>query len=212
MVALDHTRQLWLDTRARLAAKGLLQHAQASLALRCPGQHHMWCGLTARSEPQLIDLQQSALPSPFRVPAEVLAARPDVGALLWGGGPYSACLADFGSELPQVFDEQARHIGPMAPACAEPAQLRKALRQRGNVLLWQGVPLCLAVTATRLALNSELLEKCAKAYVLAIAAGGQVEALPWLVRYIANGRLRKDQRRAALAYGRGVYPEESKAY
>ena len=66
--------------------------------------------------------------------------------------------------------------------------------------------------ATRLALNTELFEKCAKAYVLAAASGGAVRPLPWLVRRVANGRLRKDRRAAVARWAQGLLPEEAKGY
>jgi hypothetical protein len=90
--------------------------------------------------------------------------------------------------------------------------LAAALDITGNALLLRGQPMCLGTTCTRLALNAELFEKCAKAYVLAAAAGGRVKELPWLVRRIANGRLVKDERRAAQAFGRGELPVESSGY
>jgi len=86
------------------------------------------------------------------------------------------------------------------------------LRQGGNVLLVQGRPLCIGMTATRLALNAELFEKCAKAYVLAVAGGGRVHALPWIVRLVANRRLHKDEQRATQRFAQGLLPEETKGY
>ena len=100
---------------------------------------------------------------------------------------FGRCLADFGGAMPQVFDEQARHLGPMGPAAAALRELARSLRQGGNVLLVQGRPLCIGMTATRLALNAELFEKCAKAYVLAVAGGGRVQALPWPRAYLTVG-------------------------
>ena len=78
--------------------------------------------------------------------------------------------------------------------------------------LVQGNPVCLGTTATRLALNAELFEKCAKAYVLAAASGGRVRPLPWLVRHVANGRLLKDERQARERFVQGLLPVESKGY
>ncbi|NVM77528.1 hypothetical protein FHW83_003346 [Duganella sp. SG902] len=212
MVSQEEIKQLWLQTRARLTAKGLADQPEATLSLRCPSGTSMWFGATTLPEPHLLDWRQPEQTRPARIHAAAHAARGDAGAVLWGGGPFSACLGDFGGVLPQVFDEQARHIGPMSAPISRPELLAGALRRGGNVVLWQGLPLCIGVTATRLALNAELLEKCAKAYVLAAASGGRVNPLPWLVRHIANGRLIKDERRAALAFQRGALPEESKAY
>ncbi len=111
-----------------------------------------------------------------------------------------------------MFDEQARHIGAMPAPLAGADALATAPPDGGSALLLGGRPLCLGITAQRLALNVELFEKCAKAYVLAAATGGRVRELPWWVRRIANGRLRKDQRRAAAAFAAGELPVESKGY
>ncbi len=114
--------------------------------------------------------------------------------------------------MPQAFDEQARHLGRMAAPNLDLRGIARSLRSGGNVIqLPQGV-VCLGMTAMRLALNAELFEKCAKAYVLAVASGGQVKALPWLVRFVANRRLRKDEQRAAGRFSKGLLPEETKGY
>ncbi|MGJ3701214.1 hypothetical protein [Variovorax sp. AFSI2.2] len=61
-------------------------------------------------------------------------------------------------------------------------------------------------------MNTELFEKCAEAYVLAAATGGQVDPLPWVVRHVANRRLIWDERRAAERFAHGLLPEETKGY
>jgi hypothetical protein len=213
----DLTRQLamhalWLQTRDRLVAKGLVPSADATLSVRCPDGTAMWFGEIHPARPAQLDWAFAGHAGMAAVHAAVHAARRDAGAVLWGGGPFGACLADVGGALPQVFDEQARHLGPMPAPARRPEDLAAALAAGGNVVLWRGTPLCVGATCARLALNAELLEKCAKAYVLAVAAGGSVAALPWLVRRIANGRLAQDRKRAAQAFGRGVLPEESKGY
>lgn len=202
--------QQWLHLRERLQAKQLLAAEGASLSLRIPGSDTMWFGHALDAAAQRVPL--SAASRDAQAHAATYAARSDAGAIAVGGGEYGACLAEFGGAMPQVFDEQARHLGPMGPAAAAPRELAASLREGGNVLLLQGRPVCLGMTATRLALNAELFEKCAKAYVLAVASGGPVHALPWLVRMIANRRLAKDQRRATARFLQGLLPEESKGY
>lgn len=206
------TREQWLRTRTRLQEKGLLKEPGASLSVRCPGGAMMWVGAAGDHAPVLAAWDRKQPAGIAWLHAQVYAARPGVGAAAWGGGSFGACLPDFGGRLPQVFDEQARHIGPMPRACDTSLRLAAALQAGGNVLLWHRLPLCLGTTGNRLALNAELFEKCAKAYVLAEAAGGRVKPLPWLVRHVANGRLAKDQRRAAAAFARGELPAESSAY
>lgn len=202
----DKLRQEWSALRDRLQAKRLLEGEGASLSLRIPGSDAMWFGLAADAQPQRMPLrtvlQQAAAHT------QAYAQRADAGAVAVGGGAFGGCLADFGGAMPQVFDEQARHLGPMPPARGAAT----VLDGRGNVALVAGRPVCLGMTATRLALNAELFEKCAKAYVLALAGGGRVRPLPWIVRLVANGRLAKDQQRAAARFVQGLLPEESKGY
>ena len=70
----------------------------------------------------------------------------------------------------------------------------------------------LGMTPSRLAMNAELFEKCATAYVLAVASGGPVRPLPWIVRHVANRHLMKDEQRARGRVRAGLAPEETKGY
>jgi ribulose-5-phosphate 4-epimerase/fuculose-1-phosphate aldolase len=212
MVSADLMKQKWIKTRERLVAKGLLADAGATLSVRCPAAGTMWLGAVVDGAPVLVEWRGATASGAAAVHAGVYAHRPDVGAIAWSGGPFGGRLVGFGGVMPQVFDEQARHLGPMSPAIESETGIAPALRSGGNALVCRGRPLCLGVTPPRLALNVELFEKCAKAYVLAVATGGHVKQLPWLVRRIANSRLFKDERRAADAYARGELPEESRAY
>jgi hypothetical protein len=205
--------QLWPQLRERLQGKHLIGESGGSLSLRIPGTDAMWFGTVAEVTPRRI-LWRGGLPA--RGVAEhhavVYAARQDVSAIAIGGGVYGRCLADFGGVIPQVFDEQARHLGRMGPAVDELGHVARSLQKGGSVMLLQGLPVCLGMTATRMALNAELFEKCAKAYVLAVASGARVKSLPWIVPYIANGRLRKDVQRATQRLQQGLLPEETKGY
>lgn len=202
----DKLRQEWSALRDRLQAKHLLRGEGASLSLRIPGSDAMWFGRATDAVPQRVPLRGAAALA--EVHATAYEQRADVGAVAWGGGAFGPCLADFGGAMPQVFDEQARHLGPMP----EGGSAAAALNGRGNVAMVAGRPLCVGMTAMRLALNAELFEKCAKAYVLAVAGGGRVRPLPWIVRLVANRRLSKDQQRAAARLQQGLLPEESKGY
>lgn len=204
----------WLSLRDRLQAKHLLEGEGASLSLRIPGQSAMWVGGTGDMQPRRVDLRPAASPATGvdTLHATVYGARPDAGAVAWGGGAFGNRLADVGGVLPQVFDEQARHLGPMGAPAADLTEAALALQAGGQVQLLRGRPLCLGMTPTRLALNAELFEKCAKAYVLAAATGAPVQRLPWLVRRVANGRLGKDMQRAVARFAQGLQPEEAKGY
>jgi hypothetical protein len=199
-------KALWCEVRGRLSAKHLLGGPAPSLSLRIPGADAMWFGTAADTEPQRRPLRGS---EPH---AAAYAARQDVCAVAAGGGDFGLQLADFGGTMAGMFDEQVRHLGAMPPPVHGTAGLARALRGGANVLLLDGQPLVLGMTGARLALNAELFEKCAKACVLATAAGGRVKPLPWIVRHVANGRLMKDEQRARLRTRAGLLPQETKGY
>jgi ribulose-5-phosphate 4-epimerase/fuculose-1-phosphate aldolase len=151
--------------------------------------------------------------APTVLHANIYRIRADVGAIMLGGGDFSWALSEFCGALPSLFDEQARHLGIMrVAATAAPADLSVALHGGGNSLLVGSLPVCLGVNCLRMIFNAELLEKCAKAYVLAKAAGDGVKQLPWWVRRIANRRLLRDERRAAQRFALGLIPEEARGY
>jgi ribulose-5-phosphate 4-epimerase/fuculose-1-phosphate aldolase len=200
----------------RLTRQGLIASTPASMSLRLPGSTRMLVCGGADGRVDTCDWSERALEesSSLALPAAIYRIRGDVGAIALGGGSFARALAGFGGTLPGVFDEQARHLGgmPEPVTAAEGGRLRAALGGGGNALLVAGMPVCLGTTCQRLILNAELFEKCAKAWVLAIAAGGQPRALPWWVRRIANGRLRRDERRAARSFANGQLPEETNRY
>ncbi|HEY9095878.1 MAG TPA: hypothetical protein VIN35_09050 [Hydrogenophaga sp.] len=206
----DQLRERWGWLRERLTAKSLLNNEAASLSLRIPGSQAMWFGLATDPAPQRLHFSKALKLA--RQHAAIYALRGDVGAVAAGGGAFGNCLADHGGALPQVFDEQARHLGPMGKASDSVETATTVMHGHGNVLMVQRRPICLGMTAMRLALNAELFEKCAKAYVLAVAGGGRVRPLPWIVRLVANQRLSKDERRAAERWRLGELPEEAKGY
>lgn len=173
----------------------------------------MWFGAATDAAPRQILLERAVqTKSGAKIHAAVYGAREDVGAIAVGGGSYGRCLADFGGFMPQVFDEQARHLGGMPIPNNDLGAMPLSLREGGNAILVREAAVCLGMTAIRLALNAELFEKCAKAYVLAVATGGRVKPLPWLVRFVANRRLRKDEMRASRRFSKGLLPEETKGY
>jgi len=86
------------------------------------------------------------------------------------------------------------------------------LQSGANAFILNQQVLSLGMTLDRLVFNAELLEKCAKAFVLASSTGKPVGKIPWLVRWIANGRLMKDERHSAQQYARGQTPVFKSAY
>ena len=202
------------DVRVRLHDRHLLG-SDGSVSLRLPGEASMvWCA-SEGGAPQTMAMHQAQGDAALH--AAVYLARADVGAVALGGGAFMRVLGALGGELPQVFDEQARHLGRTArPLPAVNGNVvsdaRRCLATGGNLWICAQRPLVLGTTAQRLVLNAELAEKCAKAYALAAGTGASVDTLPWWVCRIANGRLRKDQRHAVEHFARGELPEESVGY
>ncbi|WP_343641272.1 hypothetical protein [Roseateles sp.] len=215
-VTLDPQEE-WRHRRDRLAAKGLLAGESASLSLRIPDANAMWLGMAEDEVPRRLDRHiatrgATASEAIADVHAAVYAARDDVCAIVIGGGAFGLQLKDFGGAMPGVFDEQVRHLGRMAAAVDRVEAIAGALAAGGNALLVGGRPMVLGMTPSRLAMNAELFEKCATAYVLAVASGGPVRPLPWIVRHVANRRLMKDEQRARGRVRAGLAPEETKGY
>ena len=145
----------------------------------------------------------------------IYLARADAGALLLSRQPWAAALPAAGGTLPGVFDEQLRHLGAHVTQIPTPRALERVrahLAGGANAFGIGGQVLCLGMTLERLVFNAELLEKCAQAYLLARATGLAVRRIPWLVRLVATGRLRRDQRRAAASYARGEAPARVAGY
>jgi hypothetical protein len=202
------------DAIQRLEGKRLLG-ADASVSVRLPDTREMLVGAPGKTP------MRAALSSTDHGEhawhAAIYRTRTDIGAIALGGGIFGRSLGDFGGDLPQVFDEQARHLGrtalPLAELAGDPAaNAQRSLPARGNTWVCGRTVLVFGSTAQRLVLNAELLEKCAKAYVLARATGVPIHTLPWWVCHIANGRLKKDQRRASERFAQGLLPDEVKGY
>jgi ribulose-5-phosphate 4-epimerase/fuculose-1-phosphate aldolase len=202
--------------RTRLAAKGLLR-AGDSVSMRVPGADScMFLTEPAGGEigSRRLPLSNAAV-GVAEIHRLVYLARPDVGAIVLNCQPWAAALPAAGGTMPGLFDEQLRHLGWKVPQIAAPASLPEARRQMaggGNAFGMGKQVLCLGMTGERLVFNAELLEKSAKAYVLARATGLAVRRIPWLVRWIATGRLRRDQKSAAASFARGQVPARSAGY
>jgi hypothetical protein len=202
------------DAWHRLDSKHLLGIG-ASVSMRLPGTQDMLVGMPG-TEPLRVPMTAGE-ESAHTLHAAIYRARDDVGAIAIGGGTYGRFLGDFGGHLPQVFDEQARHLGRTAPPLPRvghniQGDAKRCLETGGNVWVCGNQVLVFGATAQRLVLNAELLEKCAKAFVLANATGAAIHTLPWWVCRIANGRLKKDQKRAEARFAQGLLPEEVKGY
>lgn len=215
----DAFRDTWLSLRQRLLARGLMASDPDSLSLRDPASGRMGWGTAMDASMQALPVRSDSSETSgtsgtaaIALHRAVYEARPDVCAILIGGGPFGRQMVSFGGWMPPVFDEQIRQLGHMARPTEDLSQLPGALADGGNVALHAGQVLLLGMTPSRLALNAELFEKCAKAWVPATASGAKLRTLPWIVRHVANGRLMKEEARAREQVRRGLKPEETRGY
>jgi ribulose-5-phosphate 4-epimerase/fuculose-1-phosphate aldolase len=133
--------------------------------------------------------------------------RADVGAVLIFHPPWANALGLVQRDMPGLFDEQVRHLGRKV-ACFSPV----ALKSGDNAFLLEDGVLCFGMTLERLIFNAELLEKCAKAFLLAHSTGAKLTLVPWWVRMIAGKRLLRDEMFAAACHADGIKPIFKSAY
>lgn len=205
------------DAARRLHAKGLLE-PEDTLSMRLAGCDNilLQTGSGPAQRVDIVPIADEVAGGPRTAQhLAVYSARPDVGCVLLNRQPWAAALHALGSDMPGVFDEQIRHLGRSVTLLEGPVELaanQARLQNGANAWIAPGHVLCFGTLPERTVFNAELLEKCAKAYVLASSAGLPVGRIPWLVRWIANGRLLKDERRAAEQYALGQMPVLSTAY
>ena len=201
----------------RLVDKGFLNTASDSFSMRIPRSMEMILVSGCKNWQQigvadLHTLSFSVNEGCAGLHSTIYQIRADVGAVTITSSRAARLLAHCGGRFPTLFDEQARHLGASPTSLADgetvPVDLlRKALGQGANAVLLGERLLCLGMTCERVLCNTELLEKCVQAYVIASASGHRVGVIPGWVRLIANRRLLRDECRAAESYRQGITPE-----
>lgn len=191
---------------ARLAGKGLLKQGDV-LSQRIPERDaFVSVEIKAGQDVPEVFRWTSLLSTPKCLHHQTYVARPDVGAIAEGRLTWTSALARLDMSLPPVFDEQVRHLGVEAKRVAHRStddRPIEALANGANAYCLDDVSLCFGMGLERLLLNIEILEKCAECFVLAQCAATNVRRIPWLIRFIANGRLKKDRKDAAARHLRG---------
>jgi ribulose-5-phosphate 4-epimerase/fuculose-1-phosphate aldolase len=213
-------KQRVAEAFSRLRAKGLADDSSAIFSARIPGKKAM-----AVATPQagsirtlVVSFEQVLADEPaLSVHAVTYRLRDDAGAILTAQPAWGSRLGQLPEPMPAVFDEQARQLGSRVERLTLQGwdlgrDGTKILLRRANAFLLGSGVLVAGYALERAVLNADLLEKCAKAYILARLTGGRIGSIPWLVRTIAGGRLRKDQRRAAEAWARGEAPGRFSTY
>ncbi len=194
-----------IEAANRLVAKGFVMPGD-TLSQRIP-ELESFVSVTIAAEGADHSLTWTGMAEPAdNLHHRIYALRPDVGAIICGQLPWTSSLARLGVSMPAVFDEQVRHLGVEAKlvgAGSNSNGLSAALANGANAYCLEDSALCFGMGLERLLMNVEILEKCAESFVLARAASVKVKRIPWLIRYIANGRLKKDRADAAARHLRG---------
>jgi ribulose-5-phosphate 4-epimerase/fuculose-1-phosphate aldolase len=211
-----------LEGCRRLAAKGFLNTPADSFSVRVPGSmeiiltfgHEDWRRIASAD---LHTASFSLKEGLSGLHASIYQARSDVGAVAISSPKGVRLLAHHGGQLPPIFDEQVRHVGLSAGLLENEENIpletvKKTFKHGANAALLGEQLLCLGMTCDRVLFNTELYEKCARAYVIARASGNPIGFIPMWVQWIANRRLLKDERRAAASYRDGCVPEGLTAY
>jgi ribulose-5-phosphate 4-epimerase/fuculose-1-phosphate aldolase len=206
----------------RLAQKGFLNDGLDSVSARIPGSDEMLFMGGVEGWDSIGDAPFSTVPFSSQemisgLYGAIYLARPDVGAIAISSPRGARLLAASGGVLPPLFDELVRHIGlpswtPLDAERLSKERIRGAFSRGANATLLGERLVCLGMTVERVIHNTELLEKCARAYVIAKASGSAVRTIPGWVRLIANRRLMRDERKAEESYANGQAPELSMTY
>jgi ribulose-5-phosphate 4-epimerase/fuculose-1-phosphate aldolase len=191
---------------ARLAGKALLKPGD-TLSQRIPERNafirvRIAAGRDVPDEFEWVSLANQ----PVDIHQRIYAERPDVGAIASGNLTWTSLLSRMDLSLPPIFDEQIRHLGVEAKRVAmrsDDARPIAALSNDANAYCLDDMALCFGMGLERLLLNIEILEKCSECFVLAQSATSGVKRIPWLIKFIANRRLRRDQKDAAARHLRG---------
>jgi ribulose-5-phosphate 4-epimerase/fuculose-1-phosphate aldolase len=221
-VETSQIKEQLLERCHRLAKRGFLNSPGDSLSSRIPGRREMLllsrCNDWGRADLGDIHATYFSTASPTaRLHACVYETRGDAGGIVVSSPKWVRMLARLGGQLPPLFDEQARHIGPPAGLLRdrEPItgdEVKEVLKQGSNALLLGGRLLSLGMTQDRVLFNAELYEKCAQTYVLARSCGARISRIPLWVRVIATRRLLRDEETASALHRGGRIPDGTAAY
>lgn len=220
----------------RLLGKDLMQERD-SISLRVPaadssaqgfywrtGANGIAGGIAGDASWQWQALQQACPPgSPAEIHRLAYLSRGDVGAIACTSQALGSHLHLCGERVPSVFDEQLRCLGKDVPTLRSTLTLAEAKAafaggQNAFVLHQphhdspESQCLVFGFTPELLAFNTELLEKCAKAYLFAASTGMPIGAVPWIVRWVTARRLAKDRQQAARAFAGGQWAVIQKRY
>lgn len=219
MPGYDASKALIVNTAQDLTRRGYLMATGGNLSVRIPGEEalaitpsNMDYLLMGAEDICVVRLDGQVLEGARQPSVEtgmhagIYRARADVHAIIHTHQVYTSTLALIEAPIPALFDEQARFLGrsvdiiPYAPSGTGMLAKKVARHVGGQAnafIMRNHGALVFGHDMARAALNVELLEKCALAYLLALSTERPVGRIPLLVREVAVAKLRADQKRVA---------------
>jgi ribulose-5-phosphate 4-epimerase/fuculose-1-phosphate aldolase len=203
----EETIRSWLrSSYERLERRGLLATQGGRVSFRVPARDtfHLYAGGNEFSTGQPAEGTS--------IESLLFGQRSDAGSVIVAQPAWGSRLAEIPGAMPALFDEQVRQLGKSVetlswmPGDTLSTSDEKKISRGDTAYLWNGNVVVVGYSLDRAVFNLELLEKCAKSFVLAQLTGEKLTRIPAWVQWIAFGRLKKDQRKASSAFARGELP------
>jgi L-ribulose-5-phosphate 4-epimerase len=214
----DWEKRSLVETAQELTAEGLLMATGGNLSMRA--KDHTAFAITPSDRNYLemkpediciMDAEAGQIEGALKPSVEskmhaaIYNERQDVNAIIHTHQALASALALIKAPIPALFDEQVRFLGrrveiiPYAPSGTGMLvkQVAKHVRNHNNAYLLQNHgALIFGDSMERAIENAQVLEKCAKAYLLSLLTDRKISRLPVPIREIIFRMLREDQKRA----------------
>ena len=218
----DWEKSCIIETAQKLSAEGLLMATGGNLSVRSDDRKVFAITPSDRNylkmKPEdicILNFDAEQLEGDFkpsvesRMHAAIYIERIDVNAIIHTHQSLASALTLINAPIPALFDEQVRFLGrsveiiPYAPSGTGllVKRVAKHVRNHNNAFLMQNHgALIFGDSMERAIENAQILEKCAKAYLLSLLSERKISQLPIPIREIIFLMLRKDQKQTEARY------------
>jgi L-ribulose-5-phosphate 4-epimerase len=218
----DWEKSCIIETAQKLSAEGLLMATGGNLSVRSDDRKVFAITPSDRNylkmKPEdicILNFDAEQLEGDFkpsvesRMHAAIYIERIDVNAIIHTHQALASALTLINAPIPALFDEQVRFLGrsveiiPYAPSGTGllVKRVAKHVRNHNNAFLMQNHgALIFGDSMERAIENAQILEKCAKAYLLSLLSERKISQLPIPIREIIFLMHRKDQKQTEARY------------
>lgn len=218
----DWEKRCIIETAQKLSAEGLLMATGGNLSVRSNDRKVFAITPSDRNylemKPEdicILNFDAEQLEGDFRPSVEsrmhaaIYIERIDVNAIIHTHQALASALTLINAPIPALFDEQVRFLGRSveiiryAPSGTGllVKRVAKHVRNHNNAFLMQNHgALIFGDSMERAIENAQILEKCAKAYLLSLLSERKINQLPIPIREIIFLMLRKDQKQTEARY------------